>query len=259
VKAASGPPRHNRLLSSLSEAEWERFRPKLRLVWLPQGKPVHEADVKLAHVYFPVTSVIAIMGVMSDGHSAEYALVGNEGMAGVALLLGSSTSPATAIVQCAGWAYQIRTSEIQEEFARNGEFLHLLLLYTQALITQITQTAVCNRHHSIDQQLCRWLLLTLDRIDTSEFSCTQESIAEMLGVRREGITEAAGNLQKAGLIKYFRGHITVVDRAGLERRSCECYRVVRKESDRLLGQPRETRGAVSYSSIPQDFGLVASF
>jgi CRP-like cAMP-binding protein len=219
-------------------------RPRLRLVWLAHGQTLHEAGVNVAHLYFPVTAVIAYIVVLNDGDSAEVALVGNEGVAGVAILLGSSTTPATAVVQSAGWAYQIRSSAVQEEVARNGNFLWWMLRYAQAFITQVTVTAACNRHHSIEQQLCRWLLLTCDRRESNNLTITQEVIAGLLGVRREGVTEAAGRLRQVGVIKYSRGKISVLNRAGLEVRSCECYSVVRMESDRLLGQPQGVHGEV---------------
>jgi CRP-like cAMP-binding protein len=188
----------------------------------------------LHHVYFPTTAIVSLLYVMMDGASAEIAVVGNEGVIGVALFMGGETMPNRAVVQSAGHAYRLKGQLLKQEFNRSGELQHLLLRYTQALLTQMAQTAVCNRHHSLDQQLCRWLLLSLDRLPSNELVMTQELIANMLGVRREGVTEAAGNLQKGGLIRYQRGHITVLDRARLEARACECYAVVKKEFDRLL-------------------------
>jgi CRP-like cAMP-binding protein len=209
---------------------------------------VHEAATHVAHLYFPVTAVIAFIVTLNDGASAEVALVGSEGVAGVAILLGSSTTPATAVVQSGGWAYQIRSSDVQEEVARNGTFLVVMLRYAQAFITQVTVTAACNRHHSIEQQLCRWLLLACDRRESNNLTITQEVIAGLLGVRREGVTEAAGHLRQAGVIKYSRGNIAVLNRAALEARSCECYSVVRMESDRLLGIPQNINGEVPYTT-----------
>jgi CRP-like cAMP-binding protein len=198
------------------------------------GDVLYESGDKLQYVYFPTTSIISLLYVMEDGASAEIAVVGNEGILGISLFMGGETTPSRAIVQSAGHAFRLRAALLKEEFARYGPTMHLLLRYTQALITQMAQTAVCNRHHSVDQQLCRWLLLSLDRLRSSQLSMTQELIANMLGVRREGVTEAAGKLQDAGLIRYGRGRVTVLDRPGLEKRSCECYEVVKKEFDRLL-------------------------
>jgi CRP-like cAMP-binding protein len=198
------------------------------------GDVLYESGSELRHVYFPTTAIVSLLYVMLDGASAEIAVVGNEGIIGVALFMGGETMPNRAVVQSAGHAYRLKGQLLKQEFNRSGELQHLLLRYTQALLTQMAQTAVCNRHHSLDQQLCRWLLLSLDRLPSNELVMTQELIANMLGVRREGVTEAAGNLQKAGLIAYRRGRITVLDRAGLEARACECYAVVKKEFDRLL-------------------------
>jgi CRP-like cAMP-binding protein len=234
----AGHPRENSLLAALSDVEWERLRPKLAPVFLPLGEAVYEAGAQLDHVYFPTNSIVSLLYVMADGASAEIAVVGNEGLVGVALFMGGESTPSRAVVQSAGWAYRLKGQLLKEEFERGGAMQHLLLRYTQALLTQMAQTAVCNRHHSIDQQLCRWLLLSLDRLASDELTMTQELIANMLGVRREGVTAAAGNLQDAGLIRYSRGHIKVVDRPGIEARCCECYAVVKRESDRLL--PRET-------------------
>jgi CRP-like cAMP-binding protein len=208
--------------------------PQLELVSMPLGKVLYESGIVLRHVYFPTNTIVSLLYVMADGASAEIAVVGNEGLIGVSLFMGGETTPSRAVVQSAGHAYRLTGQALKDEFTRAGAMQHLLLRYTQALITQMAQTAVCNRHHSLDQQLCRWLLLSLDRLASNELVMTQELIANMLGVRREGVTEAAGKLQEAGLIKYSRGHITVSDRAGLEARTCECYAVVKKECDRLL-------------------------
>jgi len=227
-------PRSNRLLAALPDAEWKRWLPQLEPVDMPLGQVLYESGSRLAHVYFPTTSIVSLLYVMEDGASAEIAVVGNEGIVGISLFMGGESTPSRALVQSAGKGLRLRADVMLQEFNRAGPVLHLLLRYTQALITQMAQTAVCNRHHSVDQQLCRWLLLSLDRLDTNDLVMTQELIANMLGVRREGVTEAAGHLQHAGLIHYRRGHITVIDRAGLEQRTCECYAVVKKEYDRLL-------------------------
>ena len=230
-------PRRNRLLAALPQAEWGRWLPHLEPVNMPLGKVLYESGSRLSHVYFPTTSIVSLLYVMEDGASAEIAAVGNEGIVGISLFMGGESTPSRALVQSAGQGFRLKSDLMLQEFNRAGPVLHLLLRYTQALITQMSQTAVCNRHHSLDQQLCRWLLLSLDRLNSEELAMTQELIANMLGVRREGVTEAAGNLQQAGLIRYQRGHITVIDRAGLEQRTCECYAVVKKEYDRLLPQP----------------------
>jgi CRP-like cAMP-binding protein len=227
-------PDQNHLLAALPAEERGRLIPHLELVPMPLGDVLYESGSELRHVYFPTTSIVSLLYVMLDGASAEIAVVGNEGVIGVALFMGGETMPNRAVVQSAGHAYRLKGQLLKQEFNRSGELQHLLLRYTQALLTQMAQTAVCNRHHSLDQQLCRWLLLSLDRLPSNELVMTQELIANMLGVRREGVTEAAGNLQKAGLITYRRGRITVLDRAGLEARACECYAVVKKEFDRLL-------------------------
>ncbi len=227
-------PRKNHLLSSLPDAEYGRLLPHLELVPMPLGHVLYESGVQMRHVYFPTDAIVSLLYVMEDGASAEIAVVGNEGIVGVSLFMGGETTPSRAVVQSAGHAYRLTWHLVKGEFFRAGPMQHLLLRYTQALLTQMAQTAVCNRHHSLDQQFCRWLLLSLDRLPSNELVMTQELIANMLGVRREGVTEAAGNVQKAGLIKYRRGHITVLDRAGLEARTCECYAVVKKEFDRLL-------------------------
>jgi len=227
-------PHQNHLLDALPPDDYERIASHLDLVPMGLGDVLYESGDRLRHVYFPTTSIISLLYVMEDGASAEIAVVGNEGILGISLFMGGETTPSRAIVQSAGHAFRLRAALLKEEFARYGPTMQLLLRYTQALITQMAQTAVCNRHHSVDQQLCRWLLLSLDRLRSNELSMTQELIANMLGVRREGVTEAAGKLQDAGLIRYGRGRITVLDRRGLEKRTCECYEVVRKEFDRLL-------------------------
>lgn len=230
------PPdaRLNQLLAALPQAEWARWSAQLEPVDMPLGLVLYESGVSLAHVYFPIDSIVSLLYVMEDGSSAEIAVVGNEGLVGVSLFMGGETTPSRAVVQSAGRGFRLAAQAMQNEFNRAGPVLHLLLRYTQALITQMSQTAVCNRHHSLDQQLCRWLLLSLDRLRGNELRMTQELIANMLGVRREGVTDAALKLQAAGLIRYARGHITVLDRPGLEQRTCECYAVVKKEYDRLL-------------------------
>ena len=230
----SDDPRRNRLLAALPDAEWERVLPHLERVEMPLGKVLYESGDRLAHVYFPTTAIVSLLYVMENGSSAEIAVVGHEGIVGISLFMGGNSTPSRAVVQSAGRGFRLKANLLMEEFDRAGPVLHLLLRYTQALITQMSQTAVCNRHHSLDQQLCRWLLLSLDRLESNELVMTQELIANMLGVRREGVTEAAGQLHRAGLINYQRGHITVLDRAGLEKRTCECYAVVKKEYDRLL-------------------------
>ena len=224
----------NSLLASLPAPEWLRIAPLLEPVDLPLGKVLNESGCKMSHVYFPINAIVSLLYVLESGASAEIAVVGNEGVVGIALFMGGETTPSRAVVQSAGKGYRLRAADIKEEFSRSGPVLRLLLRYTQALITQMAQTAVCNRHHSLDQQLCRWLLLSLDRLSGNELVMTQELIANMLGVRREGVTEAALKLQKLGMIQYARGRITVLDRAGLEGRTCECYAVVKQEYDRLL-------------------------
>jgi len=226
-------PRRNHLLAALPDAEWQRWLPQLELVEMPLGQVLYESGSSLSHVYFPITAIVSLLYVMEDGASAEIAVVGNEGIVGIALFMGGESTSSRAVVQSAGQGLRLKARAIKDEFNR-APVLHLLLRYTQALITQMAQTAVCNRHHSLDQQLCRWLLLSLDRLQGSELTMTQELIANMLGVRREGVTEAALKLQRAGLIRYARGRISVLDRPGLEKRSCECYAVVKKEYDRLL-------------------------
>jgi len=233
--SANAPQRRrNRLLAALPRVEYERLHGRLELVSLPLGKALYESGDTLSHVYFPATSIVSLLYVMENGASAEIAVVGNEGIVGIALFMGGDTMPNRAVVQSAGDAWRLPGHLLKHEFNRGGELQHLLLRYTLAMLTQMAQTAVCNRHHSVDQQLCRWLLLSLDRLPSNELSMTQELIANMLGVRREGVTEAARSLQDAGLISYSRGRITVLDRPGLEQRVCECYGVVQKEFSRLL-------------------------
>src|SRR6185312_6158524 len=227
-------PQQNLLLARLSAGVRERLYPHLRLVPMPLGKVLYEPGDLLRHVYFPTDSIVSLLYVMEDGASAEISVVGNEGLIGIALFMGGETTPSRAIVQSAGSAYRLLSQNLKEEFHRSGSLQLLLLRYTQALITQMAQTAVCNRHHSVDQQLCRWLLLSLDRLSSNRLIMTQELIANMLGVRREGVTEAAGKLQELGVIRYARGRITVLDRPRLEGLCCECYAVVKKETDRLL-------------------------
>lgn len=230
--------RQNHLLAALPLAEFEHLSAQLELVQLPLGTMLYAPGEQLQHAYFPTTSIVSLHYVMASGASAEAAGVGNEGVVGVSLFMGGNTTPSSAVVQTAGHAYRLERRVLLEEFNRAGLMQRLLLRYTQALITQIMQTAACNRHHSVEQQLCRWLLLTIDRVPSAELIMTQELIASMLGVRREGITEAAGKLQNAGCIRYRRGHIAVLDRAGLETRTCECYAVVKKELTRLLTDVR---------------------
>ena len=227
-------PRGNHLLAALPEAEWARVSAHLVLVDMPLGRVVYESGQQLSRAYFPTTSIVSLLYVMEDGASAEISIVGNEGLVGIALFMGGETTPSRAVVQSAGWAYRLDAQVLKDEFGRAGPVQRLFLRYTQALITQMAQTAVCNRHHSIDQQLCRWLLLSMDRLPSNELKMTQELIANMLGVRRAGVTAAAMKLQEARLIRYSHGHIEVLDRSGLERRVCECYGVVKREFDRLL-------------------------
>jgi len=224
----------NHLLAALPDAESQRWLPQLEPVEMPLGQVLYESGGTLSHVYFPTTAIVSLLYVMENGASAEIAVVGNEGIVGISLFMGGDSTPSRAVVQSAGLGFRLRAQVMKDAFNQAGAVLHLLLRYTQALITQMAQTAVCNRHHSLDQQLCRWLLLSLDRLQGNELVMTQELIANMLGVRREGVTEGALKLQQAGLIRYARGHISVLDRMGLEKRSCECYAVVKKEYDRLL-------------------------
>jgi CRP-like cAMP-binding protein len=232
--ASPHDPRQNHLLAALPPGEFERIAPHLELVKMNLGEVLYESGGQLQHVYFPTDSIVSLLYVMEDGASAEIAVVGNEGILGISLFMGGETTPSRAVVQSEGVGYQLRAIHLKQEFNRAGPMMHLLLRYTQALITQMSQTAVCNRHHSVDQQLCRWLLMSLDRLSSDELTMTQELIANMLGVRREGVTEAAGNLRDAGIIQYSRGHIKVLDRLKLEQHVCECYAVVKTEFDRLL-------------------------
>jgi CRP-like cAMP-binding protein len=224
----------NHLLAALPADEHERLGAHLEPVQMKLGAVIYESGGELRNVYFPTTAIVSLLYLMESGASAEIAVVGNDGIVGIALFMGGESMPNRAVVQSAGHAWRLNGALLKDEFRRGGALQRLLLRYTQALLTQMAQTAVCNRHHSVDQQLCRWLLLSLDRLPTNELHMTQELIANMLGVRREGVTEAAGKLQKAGLIQYRRGHITVLDRPGLEQQTCECYQVVKTETDRLL-------------------------
>ena len=234
ILSAGHSPDQNHLLAALPAEIFERLSPHLELISMPLGEVLYESGGQLQHVYFPTTAIVSLHYIMENGASSEIAGVGNEGVLGISLFMGGNTTPSLATVQTAGHGYRLKVRLMMEEFNRAGPMMRLMLRYTQALITQMSQTAVCNRHHSVEQQLCRWLLLTLDRLTSNELIMTQELIASMLGVRREGITEAAGNLQRAGLISYRRGHITVLERSGLESRVCECYVVVKNEFDRLL-------------------------
>ncbi len=235
-------PNQNHLLAALPTVEFERLVAHLELVAMPLGEILYEPGRQMRHAYFPTTAIVSLHNVLESGASAETAGVGNEGVVGVSLFMGGDTTPSSAVVQTAGHAYRLDSRVLKQEFIRADLMQRLLLRYTQALITQIAQTAACNRHHSIEQQLCRWLLLTLDRVSTRELIMTQELVARMLGVRREGITEAAGNLQRAGFIRYRRGHIAVLDRFGLETRVCECYAMVKKELNRLLSDVQYRQG-----------------
>jgi CRP-like cAMP-binding protein len=224
----------NHIFEAMPTNEWERLLPFIETIELPLGKVLYEPGTKMSHVIFPSSAIVSLLYALENGSSAEIAVVGNEGVVGISIFMGGESTPSRAVVQSAGVGYKIKSSMLMDEFNRGGPIMHLLLRYTQALITQMSQTAVCNRHHSLDQQLCRWLLLSADRLTGNELIMTQELIANMLGVRREGVTEAALKIQKAGLIQYARGHITILDRHGLERRTCECYQVVKTEYDRLL-------------------------
>jgi CRP-like cAMP-binding protein len=230
-------PKQNRLLDALPDFDWQRWLLELELVEMPLSQVLYEPGDTLSHVYFPTTAIVSLLYVMENGASAEIAIVGNDGLVGIALFMGGDSTPSRAIVQSAGHGFRMKAHSLKNEFGRSAAVLHLLLRYTQALLTQMAQTAVCNRHHTLEQQLCRWLLLSLDRLQGSEIVMTQELIANMLGVRREGVTEAALKLQNAGLIRYSRGHITVLDRGKLEKWTCECYQVVKKEYERLLPSP----------------------
>ena len=236
--SAPSNPRDNHLLAALSEAGLETLLPSLEPVPLPLGMVVYESGGAQRYVYFPTTSIVSLLYVLANGSSAEIAVTGNEGVVGISLFMGGETTPSRAVVQSAGHGYRLRGDVLRKEFESGGALQHVLLRYTQALITQMTQTAVCNRHHAVDQQLCRWLLLSLDRLPGDELVMTQELIANMLGVRREGVTEAAGKLQAEGLIRYTRGRIKVLNRKQLEARVCECYAVVKKEYDRLLPESK---------------------
>jgi len=227
-------PKKNHLLAALPAEDYARLLPNLELIAMPLGWAVYESGGHMAYLYFPTTSIVSLLYVMESGASAEIAITGNEGLVGISLFMGGESTPSRAVVQSEGNGYRLKASILKKEFALGGHLQHLALRYTQALITQMAQTAVCNRHHAVDQQLCRWLLLSLDRLPSNELRMTQELIANMLGVRREGVTEAAGKLQAAGLIHYSRGKITVLDRPKLEQRVCECYGVVKREFDRLL-------------------------
>ena len=231
---AAVDPKENRLLGALPDDDYQRWLPSLEDVELSLGQVLYESGTVLSHVYFPTTAIVSLLYVMANGASAEIAVVGREGLVGISLFMGGESTPSRAVVQSAGRGVRLRAKLVKDEFDRAGPVIHLFLRYTQALITQMTQTAVCNRHHSLDQQLCRWLLLSLDRLKGDEIVMTHELIANMLGVRREGVTGGALKLQKAGLIRYARGRITALDRSGLEERSCECYSVVKEEYDRLL-------------------------
>jgi CRP-like cAMP-binding protein len=233
-KSARLTPARNHLLAALPREDFARLEPHLELVPLPLGWAVYESGGQQGYVYFPTTAIVSLLYVMADGDSAEIAVVGNDGLVGIALFMGGETTPSRAVVQSEGQAYRLKGLLLKGEFERGGELQHLLLRYTQALITQMAQTAVCNRHHAVEEQLCRWLLLSLDRLPSNELTMTQELIANMLGVRREGVTQAAGKLQEAGVIHYSRGKITVLDRPKLEVLVCECYAVVRRETDRLF-------------------------
>jgi len=232
-------PKQNQLLAALPSAEFERIKPHLELISMPLGDVLYESGDKQQFVYFPTTSIASLHYVLENGNSSEMAGVGNEGVVGISLFMGGGSTPSRAVMQAGGHGYRLKSHILMDEFNRGGHAQRLLLRYTQALITQISQTAVCNRHHSVEQQFCRWLLLTLDRLPSSELTITQELIANMLGVRREGVTEAAGKLKIDGFIQYRRGHITVLNRAGLETKTCECYGVVKKEFARLLSDSRQ--------------------
>jgi CRP-like cAMP-binding protein len=238
----SHDPHRNHILDALPADDLARLLPHLELVPMPLGHVLYESGIQMRHVYFLTDAIVSMLYVMEDGASAEIAVVGNEGVVGVSLFMGGETTTSRAVVQSAGHAYRLKGQLLKDEFFRAGPMQRLLLRYTQALLTQMAQTAVCNRHHSLDQQFCRWLLLSIDRLPANELVMTQELIANMLGVRREGVTEAAGNVQRAGLIEYQRGRITVLDRAGLEARTCECYAVVKREFDRLLPEALPLRG-----------------
>jgi CRP-like cAMP-binding protein len=249
--ASKHPAFQNHLLNALPIELYESLYPQLELVSLQYGDVIYESGEVLRYAYFPTNCIVTLLYIMEDGASSEVAVVGNEGMIGVALLMGGDTMPNRAVIQTAGWAYRLKKQLLELEISRNGTLLRTLLLYTQALITQMAQTSACNRHHSLVQQLCRLLLQRIDRLDSDELSMTQEFISNILGVRREGVTEAAGKLQQAGLIEYRRGHIKVLDRQGLETRVCECYQVVKTEFDRLLPLPaRPEESKTSFLNLP---------
>ena len=235
-------PNQNHLLAALPAAEFARLAPHLELVPMLLGETLYEPGGQLQHVYFPTTAIVSLLYILESGASAEIAGVGNEGVLGISLFMGGNTTPSSAVVLSAGHGYRLPGRLLKEEFNRGGLLQRLLLRYTQALVTQMSQTAACNRHHSIEQQLCRWLLLTLDRLPSNELIMTQELVASTLGVRREGSTEAAGKVQRAGFIRYRRGHIAVLERSGLEARACECYAVVKKEFRRLLSDVQDRQG-----------------
>jgi CRP-like cAMP-binding protein len=245
VVASPHSPKQNHLLAALPATDYARLVANLELVPMPLGWAVYESGGRMGYLYFPTTCIVSLLYVMENGASAEIAITGNDGLVGISLFMGGESTPSRAVVQSAGHGYRLKAKVLKKEFALGGQLQHLALRFTQALITQMAQTAVCNRHHAVDQQLCRWLLLSLDRLPGKDLVMTQELIANMLGVRREGVTEAAGKLQAEGMIRYSRGHITVLDRPKLEKRVCECYAVVKKEFDRLLpykigGLPRTT-------------------
>jgi len=227
-------PRKNHLLAALAEESYQRLLPDLELVAMPLAWVLYESGGRLSHIYFPTNGIVSLLYVTAKGDSSEIAITGNEGLVGISLFMGGDSTTNRAVVQCAGHAYRMPASALKREFSLGGGFQYLALRFTQTLITQMAQTSVCNRHHTLDQQLCRWLLLSIDRLESDEVIMTQELIANMLGVRREGVTEAAGRLQDAGLIRYSRGRIRVIDRPGLEKRVCECYAVVKEEFKRLL-------------------------
>jgi CRP-like cAMP-binding protein len=244
-------PLQNHLLAALSAEEFERLSPNLELIPMPLDEALYESSGHLNHVYFPSTSIVSLLYLLESGASAEIAIVGNERILGIALFMGGETTPSRAVVQSAGHGYRLKAKLLKNEFNRNGPMLHLLLRYTQALMTQMAQTAVCNRHHSLEQQLCGWLLLSLDRLSSDSLTVTQELIANMLGVRREGVTEAAGHLQRAGLISYSRGRIKVLDRPGLESAVCECYAVVKLEFDRLKSELPKVGQKIATIRLPK--------
>jgi len=246
--SASSSAKRNHVLAALPEPVWHRWMPALEPVEMPLSQVVYESGATLSHVYFPTTAIVSLLYVLQNGSSAEIAIIGNEGLVGISSFMGGDSTPSRAVVQSAGQGFRLKAEILKREFARSAPVLHVLLRYTQALLTQMAQTAVCNRHHALDQQLCRWLLLSLDRLQSNELVMTQELIANMLGVRREGVTEAALKLQRTGLIRYSRGHITVLDRPGLEKLTCECYAVVKKEYDRLLPETGDLAGAIRPAS-----------